>query len=100
MKQNKKKYIDNPLYERVIREHYRRSLFEGDGEEGPEWVISFATGLQEDFDDNYEDDGTHDIKINAPDAETAVKYAEQYARKMRLEDDSWQGAEIVSVNRV
>lgn len=77
-----------------------RVLFEDNNQdEGPEWVVVFSFTNSE-FDDDLEDNSTEEISINAVDFETAVKYAQQYLRKMKTEDESsekWADAEIISV---
>lgn len=67
--------------------------------EGLEWEVIFYLGEPE-IDDSIEDHSQVKRVVEAPDFETAVRYAEQYMRKMKLEEDTaekWANAEILSV---
>ena len=73
-------------------------LFE-DVDEGPEWGVVYNLGIEE-FDDSEEDTNTVEIVLNAEDIDTAVRYAQQYLRKMQSEEETaeeWASAEIISV---
>lgn len=75
----------------------RRVLFEED--EGYEWVATYHLGYSE-FDDLTDTDDMKEILFHAPDFDTAVRYAQQYLRKMQTEEESsdeWSSAEILSV---
>lgn len=67
-------------------------------EEGPEWKITYELPITEDLEDNSEEPANVEI-INAPDAETAAKYAGQHARIMAKEDPKWSEAEIISIQK-
>lgn len=76
----------------------KRILFEAE-DEGPEWVVVYHMGSTE-FDDDMNNSETTEITLNAPDFETAVRYAQQYLRKMKSEEDTaeeWADAEIQAV---
>lgn len=76
----------------------KRILFEA-ADEGPEWVIVYNFGMSE-FDDDMEDSDTTEIVLNAPDFDTAVRYAQQYLRKMKSDEETseqWANAEIQAV---
>ena len=76
----------------------KRILFEEDNI-GPEWVVTYHLGLS-DFDDSFDETETKEIVLNAPDFDTAVRYAQQYLRKMQSEEetsDMWSNAQILSI---
>lgn len=75
----------------------KRILFEED--EGYTWVATYHLGYAE-FDDLEDTNETKEILFHAPDFDTAVKYAQQYLRKMQTEEETsteWESAEILSV---
>lgn len=79
-------------------EERRRVTFQ-DETEGPEWVAVYHLGYDE-FDDSFESEDTQEIIFNAADFDMAVRYAQQYLRKMKTEEstkESWSSAEILSV---
>lgn len=70
----------------------------GDDEE-PAWEITYDLPIIEALDmDEIESPDNKEI-IHAPDAETAVKYAEQNARIKAKEDTKWAHAEIIGVQK-
>lgn len=76
----------------------KRILFE-DIDEGPEWVVTYYFGNDE-FDDNMNSTNTEEIVLNAIDFDTAVKYAQQYLRKVKSDDktkEQWRDAQILAV---
>lgn len=76
----------------------KRILFE-DVDEGPEWVAVYYLGSEE-LDDSFEETDKTEIILNAVDFETAVKYAQQYLKKMQSDEetaDQWRDAQILSV---
>ena len=76
----------------------KQILFE-ENDNGPEWVVEYHLG-QSEFDDSLEDSETTEIVLNAEDFNMAVKYAQQYLRKMKSEEetsDLWKDAEILSI---
>ena len=76
----------------------KRILFE-ENDEGPEWVVTYHLGHAE-LDDEIEETDNVEIVLNAADFDLAVKYAQQYMRKMQSDDDSseeWEDAQILSV---
>ena len=75
----------------------KRILFEED--EGYSWVATYHLGYPE-FDDLNDIDETKEILFHAPDFDTAVRYAQQYLRKMRTEEETSterKSAKILSV---
>ena len=79
-----------------IRKHI---LFEEENND-PEWVVVYHLGYSE-FDDDMLDDNTEEIIINAINFDVAVKYAQQYLKKMQTEEetaDRWQNAQILSLD--
>lgn len=78
-----------------MRKHY---LFEQE-ESGETWIATYTLGYSE-FDDSFEDSDTVEISFNAESFDIAVRYAQQYLRKMKSEEetaDKWQDAEILAV---
>ena len=76
----------------------KRILFE-DNDQGPEWVVVYHLGYLE-FDDDVDSSDITEIVLNAPDFDIAVRYAQQYLRKMQVDEetsDSWADAQILSV---
>ena len=64
-----------------------------------EWVVTYHMGYSE-FDDSPQESDTQEMIINAPDFDTAVRYAQQYLKKMQFEDETaseWASAQILSV---
>lgn len=67
--------------------------------EGLEYEVTYYLG-EDDIDDSIEDHSRVRKIIEAPDFDTAVRYAEQYMRKMRTEEETsaqWANAEILSI---
>ncbi len=78
----------------MVRKHI---LFEEDI--GPEWVVEYSLGYPE-FDDGEDTSETTEIILNAINFDTAVRYAQQYLRKMQTDSETateWESAEILSV---
>lgn len=76
----------------------KRILFEEE-DKGPEWIATYYLGSSE-FDDDFDETDITEIVLNAIDFDTAVRYAQQYLRKMKAEDDTasdWASAELISV---
>ena len=76
----------------------KRILFE-DNDQGPEWVVVYHLGYLE-FDDDVDSSDITEIVLNAPDFDIAVRYAQQYLRKMQVDEetsDIWADAQILSV---
>lgn len=65
----------------------------------PEWIATI--GFEEPkIDDSMDNMEYEEISVLAPDFDTAVKYVEQYVRKMQLDetaDSKWKDATILSV---
>ena len=65
----------------------------------PEWIATI--GFKEpEIDDSMDNMEYEEISVFAPDFDTAVKYVEQYVRKMQLDetaDSKWKDATILSV---
>lgn len=73
-------------------------LFEDSEEEDViQWAVQYNLSKSEDYDDDIDGKFIEEVIIEAPDFRTATKYAEQYARAEAHEDDSWRGAEIISI---
>ena len=71
-----------------------------DEEEGPAWQITYDLPLDESLNEDAEESDADTVEIiHAPDAETAVKYAKQYARVKAKEDSRWQDAEVVGIQK-
>ena len=65
----------------------------------PEWVVVYHLGYA-DFDDDFDNNDMREATFNAPDFDTAVKYAQQYLRKMQTEEETasqWSSAQILSI---
>ena len=76
----------------------RRILFE-DVDEGLEWVVTYYFGNDE-FDDDMNSTNTEEIVLNAINFDTAVRYAQQYLRKLQSDDETkeqWRDAQILAV---
>lgn len=76
----------------------KRILFEAE-EDGPEYVATFQL-KESDIDDDFNSSDVREVIMNAPDFESAVKFAQQYLRKMQIEEETaaeWEDAEILSV---
>lgn len=76
----------------------KKVLFE-DEQDGPEYVVTYQL-MFSDVDDDMDTSDIKEIILNAPDFETAVKFAQQYLRKMQSEEataELWNNAEILSV---
>lgn len=76
----------------------KRILFEQE-DNGPEWVVVYHLGYSE-FDDSIDNNDVTEIILNAPNFDVAVRYAQQYLRKMQSEEgtaDDWAQAQILSV---
>lgn len=69
-----------------------------ESEEEPEWIVTYNLGemLHEDISD---ETPSNEIILNAPDIETAIKYAEQNARIKAKEEPNWKEAEVISVKK-
>lgn len=79
----------------------RFTLLTEDENEGPKWTVTYYLGENE-LDDSFEleEDSYIEVIMQGVDFEEVSKYAEQYLRKMKLEEDTatkWQHAEIISI---
>jgi hypothetical protein len=84
-----------PFKEEILKE----DAVIGD-EEGDQWDIKYEFSMDESLNESDEDDSSSSsVTVVAPDAETALKYAEQYARMQRRSNDKWDDAEVVAVNK-
>lgn len=75
----------------------KRIIF-NDYVDGDEWVATYHLGISE-FDDLDESEPIQ-IIFNAVNFDMAVRYAQQYLRKMQTEEETsneWASAEILSV---
>ena len=76
----------------------KRILFDEDAR-GPEWVVVYHLGYSE-FDDDPDDTDFVEIVLNATSIDIAVRYAQQYLKKMQVEEataEEWANAQILSV---
>lgn len=77
-------------------------LFEDSDEEGPVWAVEYYLPDAEDLDDSFVDNG-HRVRVDieAPDFESAAKYATQYIIKKQKDEggEAWANAEILSIER-
>ena len=77
----------------------RKHIVFSDYDEGPEWVVTYHLGYSE-IDDDMDGSDEVEIIVNARSVEIAARYAQQYLRKMQVEDETsseWVDAEILSV---
>ena len=79
----------------------RKRLVFADDTSSPEWVATYSLSYPE-IDDSFDDssDDLTEIIFNAVDFDVAVRYAQQYLRKMQTEEetqDVWATAEIISI---
>lgn len=93
---NTRRILDNIL----SRDYAHDTLTEDIGdEEEPAWEVTYDLSITEAL-DTYESESADNKEIiHAPDAETAVKYAEQNARIEAKEDNRWAHAEIIGVQK-
>lgn len=76
-------------------------ICEGEEEYGIDWLVQFELE-SEDIDDSFDSNYREEVVIEAPDFDTAHKYAQQYIRTMQLKSDngnSWKGAKIISIDK-
>ena len=77
----------------------RKRIIFDEVDEGSEWVASYHLGNEE-YDDVFDDTNNIEILFNAKNFDIAVRYAQQYLRKMQSEEETseqWQDAQILSV---
>lgn len=70
-----------------------------DSEDEPAWRVVYKLPLEEDLDTESEELQDSSEIIHAPDAQTAVKYAEQQARINAKDNAAWEDAEIISIEK-
>ena len=66
-----------------------------------EWAIVFQLNSDDTIDDDFSETPFKEVVIQADDFDSAVKYAQQYIRKMTLNSethDQWVNAEVVSID--
>ena len=69
-------------------------------EDDPAWEITYDIPITEDLEDDIENEPSDNTEIiHAPDAETAVKYAEQNIRVKAKDDNKWEDAEIIQIKK-
>ena len=69
-------------------------------EDDPAWEITYDIPITENLEDGIENEPSDNTEIiHAPDAETAVKYAEQNARIKAKDDSKWETAEIIQIKK-
>ena len=89
-----KMYSADPKYYSVMNE-------DDEEIEGPEWLVVYHLG-EDEADDSFEDTYTEELVLTATTFEDAVKYAQQYIRKMQADPDTkdrWINAEIISIDQ-
>ena len=77
----------------------RKRIIFDDSTEGNDYVVVYHLGYSG-TDDSFEDTDTVEIVLTAPDFNTAVRYAQQYLRKMKNDEstaEAWSDAELLSV---
>jgi hypothetical protein len=76
-------------------------LFEESEEDVPVWSVEYYLGKSNDLDDTFDDNHRVQVNIEAPDFESAAKYATQYIIKMQKSENGerWANAEILSIER-
>ena len=77
-------------------------LFEDSDDDMPVWAVEYYLPDPEDLDDSFIDNGRHiSVDIEAPDFESAAKYATQYIIKKQKDEggEAWVSAEILSIER-
>lgn len=79
----------------------RKRLLIEEEESELEWIVVYHLGYS-DFDDEIENNDIVEVKLNADDIDTALRYAQQYLRKMQTEEETseeWSSAQILSIER-
>lgn len=79
----------------------RKQIIFDDYTDGNSYVVVYHLGYEE-SDDSFDETETVEIELKATDFDTALKYAQQYLRKMKTEEDSadtWSNAEIISIEQ-
>lgn len=77
----------------------RKRILFNDTEQGPDWVVVYHLGYS-DFDDEIDNNDVVEIILTATSFDIAVRYAQQYLRKMQTEEETsekWAQAQILSV---
>lgn len=77
----------------------RKHVLFDENYDGPQWVVTYLLEYDE-IDDNIESDNTTEIILDAENFDTAVRYAQQYLRKMQSDEttsEKWSRAEILSI---
>ena len=77
----------------------RKHIVFGDDESESKWIAQYSLASS-DYDDEFKSTDTAEIIFSANDFDTAVRYAQQYLRKMKSEDETseqWSDATILSV---
>ena len=77
----------------------RKRIIFDDDTDNMDWVVVYHLGYDE-IDDNPDATETIEIILSAYDFDTAVKYAQQYLRKMQTEEETseeWANAQILSI---
>ena len=77
-------------------------LFEESDDDMPVWAVEYYLPDESDVDDSFDDNGRHvQVDIEAPDFESAAKYATQYIIKKQKDEggEAWVNAEILSTER-
>ena len=74
-------------------------LMEDEEEDIIQWDVQYQLKSADEYDDDIDGNNIREVIIEADDFDTAVKYAEQYARKSAHEDSSWADAEIISITQ-
>ena len=89
--------VEEPDIESISAEVINEAEDPEDSED-PEWHITYEFPITEALEDNTEE-ASNVATIHAPDAETAIKYAEQHARIQAKDDPKWQSAEVIAIRK-
>jgi hypothetical protein len=70
-------------------------------EEGDTWQVKYELGVTESLNESDDQVGGEDksVTVIAPDAETALRYAEQHAKMKREENPEWGSAQVVALTK-
>lgn len=93
---NTRRILDNALNKSYTSEDLTEDI--GDEDE-PAWKVTYELPINEAIESQEISEEDNVDIVHAPDAETAVKYAEQNARIKAKEDPRWIDAEIIGVKK-
>lgn len=93
---NTRRILDNALNKSYTSENLTEDI--GDEDE-PAWKVTYELPINEAIESQEISEEDNVDIVHAPDAETAVKYAEQNARIKAKEDSRWIDAEVIGVQK-